>query len=317
MTSNRWNLATPDHPVVRELALRMREGSEGSSASKLGLVVEGGGMRGVISGGALVALEEYGLTAIFDEVHAESAGAMNACYFLAGQAALGGRIYTEDLTGRRFVRPWRLNKILDIDFLTDEVMASVKRLDCGRVERSRTKLLVSVTNAGDGSSRIIQVGRCRAPLLRILKATAAIIPLFNYPVELDGGMYVDGGIADPIPVRNAIASGCTHILVLLTRPLEFEAAPLRGLPAVVARVLLGRKWDPRLISAFFQVRHRRYNESRALAFGITDPGSRVEIAIICPDGGTPAVTRMSRSVTRLNGAMAWGKDRVRELLGKA
>ena len=81
----------PDHPVMQELGWRRALLNEGADLSgldtKLGLVVEGGGMRGVISGGALIALERLGLTSAFDEVYGESAGAINACYFLAGEAA--------------------------------------------------------------------------------------------------------------------------------------------------------------------------------------------------------------------------------------
>src|SRR5262245_6066897 len=96
--------AVPDDPVpgsgqavVREIhrrLARLRAGAPpGVGDAKLGLVIEGGGMRGAISAGALVALERLGLTSAFDEVLGESAGALNACYFLAGAAALGARIY--------------------------------------------------------------------------------------------------------------------------------------------------------------------------------------------------------------------------------
>src|SRR5207244_13520104 len=52
---------------------------------KLGLVIEGGGMRGVISAGSLLALDLLGFREIFDEIYAASAGGVNAAYFLSGQ----------------------------------------------------------------------------------------------------------------------------------------------------------------------------------------------------------------------------------------
>jgi len=73
-------------------------------------------MRGVVSAGALIAMERVSLTSVFDEVYGESAGAINACYFLAGKAAFGGRIYLEDLISSRFINPLRPGKILDMDF---------------------------------------------------------------------------------------------------------------------------------------------------------------------------------------------------------
>src|SRR5262245_9788215 len=75
----------PDHPVVKEIRRRLgllKEGSELRGLNtKLGLVVEGGGMRGVVSGGALIAMERIGLTSVFDEISADSAGLLKACFF--------------------------------------------------------------------------------------------------------------------------------------------------------------------------------------------------------------------------------------------
>jgi len=60
---------------------------------------------------------------VFAEVYGETAGAINACYFLAGETAFGARIYLEDLKSFRFINPLRRGKILDVDFLIDEVMS--------------------------------------------------------------------------------------------------------------------------------------------------------------------------------------------------
>ena len=56
-----------------------------SGSRKLALVIEGGGMRGVVSAGSLLALDQLGFRNVFDEVYATSAGGVNAAYFLSGQ----------------------------------------------------------------------------------------------------------------------------------------------------------------------------------------------------------------------------------------
>ena len=53
----------------------------------MGLVVQGGGMRGVVSGGGLTALHDLGMRDLFDATYGSSAGAMNLTYFLAGQVS--------------------------------------------------------------------------------------------------------------------------------------------------------------------------------------------------------------------------------------
>ena len=93
-------------------------------------------MRGVISAGMVVALEQMGWLGCFDAVYGSSAGALNGAYFVAGQAALGTTIYYEDINHRNFIdllRPLRGRPILNLDFLVDDVMVKQKILDTKRV----------------------------------------------------------------------------------------------------------------------------------------------------------------------------------------
>jgi predicted patatin/cPLA2 family phospholipase len=315
---NRLPTAGPGHPVAREIhrrLARLRAGAApGSDDAKLGLVIEGGGMRGVISAGALVALERLGLTAAFDAVLGESAGALNACYFLAGEAALGARIYLEDLQSLRFLNPLRRGRILDVDFLVDEVMTRIKPLTAGRVLRSRSRLLVPLTNTLDGTGRIVDVKADGLPLLPLLKATAAIVPLYNGSVVLEGVPYADGGIACPLPVSAAIERGCTHVLVLLTRPVSYVARPYAGLERVLLERCL-RRWDPRFGDAFLNI-YRRYNESRALAFGRVASPRGVHIAVVAPGPVDPPVSRLTLRRARLSAAMRAGLASMLTLLGE-
>lgn len=76
-----------DHPALQLLRQRALAGSAPGRRRdpfKLGLVVEGGGMRGCVSGGALQALTDLGLRECFDAVYGSSAGAINSTYFLSG-----------------------------------------------------------------------------------------------------------------------------------------------------------------------------------------------------------------------------------------
>ena len=96
---------------------------------KLGLVIEGGGMRGVISAGSLLALDLLGFREIFDEIYAASAGGVNAAYFLSGQGTLGMTVYFDDIANRRFINPWRVFKIVDVDYAYDRIISLYKPLD--------------------------------------------------------------------------------------------------------------------------------------------------------------------------------------------
>src|SRR3989442_4926282 len=88
--------------LLKERALRRKQSRALMDGRKVGVIVEGGAMRGVISCGALMALEELGMTEVFDEVYGGSAGAVNAAYFLAGQAAYATALYYQKINSTRF-----------------------------------------------------------------------------------------------------------------------------------------------------------------------------------------------------------------------
>jgi hypothetical protein len=78
------------HPVLQLLRQRLHDGSmpgnrAAGDGAKLGLVVEGGGMRGIVTGAMLMGLQEQGLLNQFDAVYGASAGAINLTYFISGE----------------------------------------------------------------------------------------------------------------------------------------------------------------------------------------------------------------------------------------
>ncbi len=200
--------------------------------AKTGLVIQGGAMRGVFTAGALCALEAMGLRAAFDSVYGSSAGAVNGAYFLADQVTLGTSIYYTEINNRRFI-DWRrllAGTAVDIDFCYDEVVGRRKPLALERVLASRARLHIYVTNADQIATECFtqhELPRAR-DLLTLLKASAAMPLVYRRPVLYAGTRYVDGALFTPVPLLEAIADGCTHILVLLSRPLATAAATPQG-----------------------------------------------------------------------------------------
>eukprot|EP00878_Enallax_costatus_P010369 GHUV01010822.1.p1 GENE.GHUV01010822.1~~GHUV01010822.1.p1 ORF type:complete len:264 (+),score=62.79 GHUV01010822.1:296-1087(+) len=145
------SLPSAHHPVMRLMNERLQEGSSSrpgqrSDGCKLGLVVEGGGMRGIVTGAMLMGLQEMGLTPCFDAIYGASAGAINSTYFLTGQPE-GLDIYTDYLaTTSRFLsikRYWSSREsVMSLDYLIDEVMHDVTPLDWDTVINSPLPLKV-------------------------------------------------------------------------------------------------------------------------------------------------------------------------------
>src|ERR687897_1685518 len=126
------------HPVAAVLRERRLAGSRPGAREdphRVALVLEGGGMRGVVSAGMTAALERLGLTPCFDLVVGASAGAINGAALIAGVAREGAAAYDGPLASRSFVNPARALRgrpVIDVNYVLEYASAG---LDAGRHER--------------------------------------------------------------------------------------------------------------------------------------------------------------------------------------
>jgi predicted patatin/cPLA2 family phospholipase len=219
-----WPPLKDGHPVLDLIAARLESGSKPhhrSDDEKLVLVIEGGGMRGVVSGGMVTALDELGLHDTFDMVVGTSAGALAGAFFLARQPRMGTSIYYEDLTGREWLdyrRGIKGTPILALDYLFDELMATHKPLDWAAVIESSAPLYAIATEWPSYEKAVFGSFRTPDELRSALRASARIPVITGEPVELNDSLYIDGSLSESIPMQTALDFGATHLLVLLTRP---------------------------------------------------------------------------------------------------
>lgn len=249
------------------------------SHRKLALVVEGGAMRGVLSAGSLLAIDQLNFKGCFNEVYATSAGSVNAAYFLSGQGDLGIEVYFDDISNRRFFNPLRLKKIVDVDYVYDYIVPELKPLDEGEIRKNSTRLYVSVSDVKSGKNVLIDVHNNPEPIAKILKASNAIPILYNKTVSLNSKQYVDGGATNTLPVKQAIENGCTDILVLLTRSENYSSKAPNKIQQLMYYLLIGRKY-PELMTAYKEI-HLKSNLNRKLALGF-GLNKDINIATICP-----------------------------------
>jgi predicted patatin/cPLA2 family phospholipase len=214
--------------ILRRREARKSRAPHHDDGASVALCVEGGAMRGVISAGMVSALEHLGLTNAFDAVYGSSAGAINAAYFLAGQAALGTTIYYEDINNSRFINPWRAvngRPIVDLGFLIDDVAVRRKPLEVARVLASTSPLTVMATDAATGRRVVLRNFASGRELFDAMRAGATMPIVAGHPAAFGTGTYFDASLTEPIPVPTAEAEGHTHILVLLTRPGVMRSRP--------------------------------------------------------------------------------------------
>ena len=193
----------------------------------LALAIEGGGMRGVVSAGMLVALEQLGITGCIDLVVGTSAGALAGAFFVEGRAVEGSVLFYTELHDEPFLdrsRLLRREAALDLDYLVDT--AAVGRgLDFTAVAASPIPLYATVAPTDPASEiRHFHVAGSAERVSSILKATASLPVLAGPAKPIDDSHYVDGGLHEQIPWRTAASLGATHVLVLPSKPVSADEA---------------------------------------------------------------------------------------------
>lgn len=205
------------------------------------LVVQGGGLRGVYSMGALAELEAQGLGNAFDVVVGSSAGAINAAYFLAGQAEEAVNVYVDFLSNKKFVNPLRVHRVVDIDYMVDVVLKELCPLRVDLVQKSQTLLEVVVTDSETAQPCVLTNRDDDVDFYELIRATAALPGLYDQKVRLRGRLYVDGGVVDGVPVIYAAESGATDILTVVTRPPGFRRLDTSAVMRYLSRLLARRQ----------------------------------------------------------------------------
>jgi predicted acylesterase/phospholipase RssA len=268
-------------------------------------------MRGVLSAGGLVALADLGLTDIFDEIYATSAGAMNASYFLSHQARQGITIYYQDMVKRQALSLWRPWRILDLDWIFDHVVGGEKALHTDALLASRTKLFVSLLDATTGEPVLLDIQKTSAPVVTVLKACTAVPVAYNRSILVEGRPCVDAGVASPFPLKEALASACTDLLVLLTRPPAFRGErPGRTSDLLYNLLFAGGNMALRKAYAGQPARDA---ELRALAVAGAPDRPDVNVATLCSEG-VDVIHRLTKDPVRLRAAgLSFGRALLKAL----
>jgi predicted patatin/cPLA2 family phospholipase len=249
------------------------------------LMLEGGGLRGAFGAGVVAELASCG-SASFDDVLAVSSGAPTAAYLVAGQADDGLRIWEEHTHGAQLISParWlRREPLMDLPRLVG-VFARGVPLVLPRLATANARCWVVVTRCATGAADYLRA--TPENVLDLLHATMAIPIAYGRAVEVDGTSYVDGGIADAVPIDHALSLGNRRTVVVLTRPRGYRRSRSR-----VAAFLMGKSY-PRY-PALGSVLARRWATSNRSLETIERLEEDGAISVIRPSATLPA-GRLSR-----------------------
>lgn len=203
-------------------------------SSNTGLVVEGGGMRGVFTCGVLDALMKHEMW--FNYVIGVSAGAGNAASYMSKQIRRARYSNIDLLKKYDFIGIKHLfskGTIFDMNLLYDKFPNEIFPYDFDAYCSNPAVFEMVTTNCITGRAEYFQERSSHQRLLKILRASGSL-PYVSKMVEIDGVPMLDGGLVDSIPVQRAMDCGHETNLVILTRNKGYrKKEPDRKVPAFV------------------------------------------------------------------------------------
>ena len=189
--------------------------------SGIGLVLEGGAMRGLYTAGVLDVFMENNIKV--DGIVGVSAGVLFGVNYLSNQKGRVLRYNKRFINDKRYMGIYPLittGNIVSKDFSFYEIPYKLDIFDDDVYKKSDTKFYATVTNIETGKPEYMRLTSVLEQM-EILRATSAM-PFVSKPVELEGKKYLDGGISDSVPVEKCKELGYVKIIVVLTRPLEYR-----------------------------------------------------------------------------------------------
>lgn len=221
---------------------------------KTGLVLEGGGMRGVFTSGVLDAFMKHDL--YFRYIVAVSAGACNGMSYVSRQPRRA-RISNIDYLARyKYIGIRHLvtqGCIFDRELLYDKFPNQLLPFDFDEYFKHAKDFEMVTTNCLTGKAMYLSETSDRQRSLDIVRASSSL-PYVSKIVTVDGIPMLDGGIIDSIPINRAIETGHEHNVVILTRNKGWrDTGKDRKVPAFIY------KNYPRLRVALSH-RHAVYNQ---------------------------------------------------------
>ena len=236
---------------------------------KIGLVVEGGGMKCAYNAGILDAFLDAGIS--FDYCIGVAAGSGNLASYLAGQRGRNLRFFTEHIHSPRYFGLKSLMKTGDLfglQYIYGELTCAEGQdpLDFNAFMKNPAEYEAVVTNALTGKPEYFGREMMKQDDYRLIMASSAI-PVVCHPVELNGVPYFDGGLTDAIPVRRALEQGCGKLVVILSKNRDYVRKP-QGMRRLYSRVC---RSYPNIVDAI-ERRHIVYNENMKDVFSLERQG---------------------------------------------
>ena len=270
----------------------------------LGLILEGGGMRGVFTAGTLDCFIDHNLR--FPLTIAVSAGASNGLSYASRQRGRAKFCDIDLLEKHRYIGAKYLLKernIMDFDLLFNKIPTEIAPYDYNTYSNSKERFVIVASNCQTGEAEYFEEKQNRERLLSICRASCSL-PFVCPIAYVDKVPMLDGGICDAIPIRKAISEGYERNVIVLTRNRGYRKRDSKALLP-----LFCYRKHPALRQKL-KDRNLRYNETMSFIEQLEAEG---KVVVIRPEKKIE-VGRMETNIDKLTDLYNQGYERAEKAL---
>lgn len=240
-----------------------------------GLVLEGGGMKGIYTAGVLDFFLEKGIE--FTSVYGVSAGACHMLSYLSKQPGRARDISVDYLDYKHYCSAESLlltGNLFNTEMCYHLIPDYLYPYDNETFRSYEGKAYSVVTNIATGRAEYLRIRDIRTDIDKV--RASASLPLVSRNVMIDGQPYLDGGLSDSIPLRQSVVDGNRKSVVVMTKEVGYVREPVdpKQLALIKARYVKYPK-----VAELVADRHTVYNE--CLQY-ITELESRGQAFVIRP-----------------------------------
>lgn len=256
---------------------------------KTGLVLEGGGMRGVFTCGVLDWFMDNGVR--FPFAVGVSAGACNGLSYMSGQRGRAKASNIDLMAKYKYVGfRYLLTQgcIMDFKLLFEDFPERIIPYDYPAYFSNPARFVMVTTNCLTGKAEYLEEKQSATRVMDIVRASSSL-PYVTKITHVDGTPMLDGGIVDSLPVEYALSQGYERLIVVLTRNKGYR----KSLRKPLAARFFYRKYP--LLQQALQNRNAEYNRVMELIEKLEDEG---RILVIRPQKPI-RVSRMEKDPAKL------------------
>ncbi|HML48862.1 MAG TPA: patatin family protein [Clostridia bacterium] len=278
-----------------------------------GLILEGGGMRGLYTAGVLDYLLDAKL--YFPWVYGVSAGACHGASYVSRQRGRAVRTVLDFLHDRHYASFHSLlttGDFFGVDMIYRKIPDELLPFDYDAYAASDSRMIVVVFNCRTGACAYLPATDLRRHIDYIRASSS--LPLLSRMVRISGEPYLDGGIGDSIPLEHAMREGRSSNLVVLTQHRGYRKSPEGAMLPLMRRKYAAYPQ----VAESMRTRHERYNAQLAFVY----EQERLGKALVIQPGEPVTIGRMEKDAGKLRALYEQGyadakakEPEIRQLIG--